>query len=217
MADMCGFLYTLHTRQGLMADEAKRRQVALNPAELKEAERSPLGAEVLFWVMEVYDEGDNPRDPTRISMAEAVFKKVAEDRPARHGAVVPGCCHTCGGHIRSNHRGHDDAKGSQYEGRTREACYELEVIKAAGPCSLCTDLEEYLRGEHEGNTDMLTRLAKGVPKAHLDKNCPLQGFACQHAYWTLRKFIKGVAGRLEVKMASIVQESRLQGQAALRR
>ena len=106
-----------------MADEAKRRQVILNPAELKEDERSPLGSEVLFWMMEVYDEGGNPRDPTRISMAEAVFKKVAEDRPDRHGAVVPGCCHTCGGHniIRSNHRGHDDAKGPQYEGRTRPA------------------------------------------------------------------------------------------------
>ena len=90
MADMCGFLSTFHVRQGLMADEAKRRQVVLSPAELKEAERSPLGAEVLFWVLEVYDEGGNPRDPTRISMAEAVFKKVAEDRPDRHGAVVPG-------------------------------------------------------------------------------------------------------------------------------
>ena len=83
MADMCGFLSTLHVRQGLMADEATRRQVVLSPAEFKEVERSPLGAEVLFWVLEVYDEGGNPRDPTRIAMAEAVFKKVAEDRPCR--------------------------------------------------------------------------------------------------------------------------------------
>ena len=98
MADMCGFLSTLHVRQGLMAAEAQRRQVVLSPAELKEAERSPLGAEVLFWVLEVYDEEGNPRDPTRISMAEAVFTRVAEDRPDRHGTVVPGCCHTCGGH-----------------------------------------------------------------------------------------------------------------------
>ena len=60
-------------------------------------------------------------------------------------------------------------------------------------------------------------LYKGVPKGHLDKNCPLQGLAWQHAYWTLRKFIKGVAGRLEVKMTNIVQENRLSEQAALRR
>ena len=169
-------------------------------------------------MMEVHAEKASHFEATRISMAEAVFKKTAEERPDRHGVVIPGCCHTCGGHIRSNHRGHDDAKGPQYEGRTREACYELEVIKAAGPYSLCTDMEEYLRGEHEGKKNMLARLAKGVPKGHLDKNCPLQGFAWQHAYWTLRKFIKGVAERLEVvKMANIVQENRLQEQAALRR
>ena len=63
MADMCGFLSTLHMRQGLMADEATRRQVVLSPDEAKEVERSPLGAEVLFWVLEVYDEGGNPETP----------------------------------------------------------------------------------------------------------------------------------------------------------
>ena len=97
---------------------------------------------------------------TRISMAEAVFKKTAEERPDRHGVVIPGCCHTCGGNLRTHHRGHDDSKGKAYEGRTREACYELEVIRAVGPCSICTDVEGYLRGEHEGKASMLARLAK---------------------------------------------------------
>jgi hypothetical protein len=150
-------------------------------------------------------------------MADAVFNRVAEDRPVRHGTVVPGCCHTCGGHIQTNHRGQDDATGPQYEGRTREACHELDVIKAAGPCSLCTDMEVYLRQEHEGKKNMPARLLKGVPKGHLDKNCPLQGFAWQNAYWTLRKFIKGVAGRLEATMVNIVQENKFNEQAATKR
>ena len=50
MADMCGFLPTLHVKQGLMADEATRRKVVLSPAKFKETARLPLGAEVLFWV-----------------------------------------------------------------------------------------------------------------------------------------------------------------------
>ena len=60
-------------------------------------------------------------------------------------------------------------------------------------------------------------MAKGVPKCHLDKNCPLQGRAWQHAYWTLRKFIKGVPGRQEAKLANIVQDNKRQELAASRR
>ena len=56
MADMCGFLSTLHTRHVLMSAEAKRRQVIPSPEELQDIERPPLGAEVLFWVMKVHDE-----------------------------------------------------------------------------------------------------------------------------------------------------------------
>ena len=95
------------------------------PDELQGIERSPLGAEVLFWVMEVHDEKASHFEATRISMAKAVFKRTAaEDKPDRHGETIPGCCHTCGGNLRTHHRGHDDAKGKAYEGRTREACYE---------------------------------------------------------------------------------------------
>ena len=119
MTDMCGFLSTLHTCQGLMSAEAKRRQVIPSPDELQDIERSPLGAEVLFWVMEVHDEKASHFEATRISMAEAMFKKAAEERPGRHGLVIPGCWHTCGGTLRTHHRGHGDSKGKAYESRTR--------------------------------------------------------------------------------------------------
>ena len=78
-------------------------------------------------------------------------------------------------------------------------------------------MEEYLQEEHKGKTNMLARLAKGVPKGHLDKNCPLQDLAWQGAYWRLRKFIKGVAGRLETKMMHIVQENKFSEQSASKR
>ena len=124
MADMalCGFLSTLHTRQGLMRAEAQRRQVILSPVELKDIERSPLGAEVLFWVTEVHDEKASHFEETRILMAEAVFKRTAEERQNRHGVMILGCCHTCGGELQSHHRGHDDSKGIRkaYEGQMRE-------------------------------------------------------------------------------------------------
>ena len=54
---------------------------------------------------------------------------------------------------------------------------------------------------------MLERLAKGVPTGHLDKNCPLRDKAWQFAYSNLRKFIKGVAGRRETKLANTVRDN----------
>ena len=135
-----------------MADEAKRRQVIPTPDELQGIERSPLGAEVLFWVMEMHTENGNPRDASRIAIAEAVFKRVAEDKPDTHGATVPGCCHTCGGHLRPNHRGHDDAKGPKYEGRTREACYELTSSSKSSRQQVRARSVLTWRSTSEGNT-----------------------------------------------------------------
>ena len=64
---------------GVMSAEAKRRQVIPGPGKPKDIGRSPLGAEVPFWVMAVRYGKAAHFEATRISMAEGVSKKTAED------------------------------------------------------------------------------------------------------------------------------------------
>ena len=156
-----------------MSAEAKMRQVILSPEELQDIKRSPLGAEVLFWVMEVHAEKASHFEATRISMAEAVFKKTAEERPDRHGVVIPGCCHTCGGNLRTHHRGHDDSKGEAYEGRKgRHATSWKSSRQQVHARSVLT-----WRGTSEGNTKVRQVCWQGwrrvCPLATWRKNCPL--------------------------------------------